>query len=111
MSKWNNRSPRACCLCHRSATPLKRKPGEPNMLAICIVLSGRGNGKHQLVRARRINICTDCLERALKPSLLGYGPEARQIFAGFRERVSESYTTLLNTDHQLSEDSEEPACR
>jgi hypothetical protein len=111
MTTWNNRHLRACECCERSATPLKRKPGEPNVVAICIELSGRGEGKHRLIRARRINVCTDCLEKALRPPLLGYGPEAREIFAGFRERVSESYRTLLSEEEQLSADSGEPLCR
>ena len=102
MSPWTNREVRECVTCHRTATPGGRNPDEPKLITICFTLSGRGPGKHRLVRARSITLCDVCLEKALKPPVLGYGPEARQIFAGFTASVSESYRTLLSEEPEES---------
>ena len=99
-----NHSPRECISCHRTATPVRREPGEPNILAVCLELSWRGGGKSRLVRAKRIQICERCFASALVESAAGYTVEASLMFSGIRGSLQERYSALLREE-------QEPPCR
>jgi hypothetical protein len=89
---------RVCICCERTATPRKRLPGEPNIVAVSFVLYYRGAGKRILKAARKVRICADCLTKALAEPRLWQGAESRKFVAAIRESLSERYSDILDED-------------
>ena len=89
---------RECVCCHRSATPLKRQPGEPNVMAVSLTIYRKGNGKGQLKAAPKVNICEECFVRALAPAMFGVSREGKSLLLGIRESLSGCYSALVEDD-------------
>ena len=100
MTKPLNRilPPRVCECCERASTPRIRKPGEPQLVTIQIVLSYKGAGKTIQKAAPSIRICVDCLALALSEPKLWERKQSRRLLAAIRERVSHSYNSALETE-------------
>jgi hypothetical protein len=91
---------RACCACGVTASCGKRipVPGEPNIVAISLVIYRRGVGKGQLSAAPRVQICQDCLVKALAGSLFGAGREGSRLWGALRESISFRYSSMVEAD-------------
>lgn len=89
---------RACECCQRSATSHHRKEDEPNILTISMILSFKGAGKSMQKATKAIRICTDCLAFALASPNLAVSTGPRTFTAAIRERLSVSYSWLLDRD-------------
>jgi hypothetical protein len=89
---------RQCICCDRTATPLKRKPGEPNVMAVSMTIYRHGTGKGVLRAARRVQVCEECFIKALASSMFGMSKEARDLLAGLRQSLSDCYSTLVDDE-------------
>jgi hypothetical protein len=58
---------RVCSVCEAEAAGNSRSrlPSEPNIIAISFTIYRRGNGKGILKSAQRVQVCEECLIRAL----------------------------------------------
>jgi hypothetical protein len=92
------RESRVCVSCRGEATPRVRVHGEPNIVSISFVIYYRGAGKRLLKAAPRIQICSECLAKALAEPKLWQGSEGRKFNAAIRESLSARYSEILNED-------------
>jgi hypothetical protein len=89
---------RVCICCERTATPLYRQPGEPNIMAVCATVYRKGNGKAVLRAAPKTQICEECFIKALAPATFGMSREAKALLLHIRQSLSECYSSLLDDD-------------
>lgn len=89
---------RVCVCCERRATSHHRIEGEPLIVSISFVIYYRGAGKRILKAARKVQICSECLARALAEPKLWHGSEGRKFNAAIRESLAERYSDILEED-------------
>lgn len=92
---------RDCICCGRGAKPRDPSPERLNIIGISLSIYFRGQGKGSINPAGKIQICTECLTRALAGKGLFEGREARQFLAAIRERLSARYSDLLRQDAEV----------
>jgi hypothetical protein len=94
---------RACCDCGAEAdgNTRKRKPGEPNIIAITTVIYRRGEGKGTLKSAQRVQICEDCLTKALTGGRLSWTGRERgggKLWGALRSSLLDRYSSMCEAD-------------
>jgi hypothetical protein len=94
---------RVCCVCGGEATGNTRRPipGEPNILAITPVLYRRGEGKGTLKSAQRVQVCEECLTRALTGGRLSWAGGDRggwKLWAAMRSSLLDRYSGMCEAD-------------
>jgi hypothetical protein len=93
---------RVCCVCGGEATNNLRTPDpkEPNIIAITPVVYRRGNGKGQLKNAPRIQVCENCLAKALTSDRLSWlgDKSATRLWNAIRESLLNRYSASVEAE-------------
>lgn len=96
---------RVCCVCGGEATANRRErdPEEPNIIAITPVVYRRGAGKGRLQNAPRVQVCEDCLVKALTGGRLSWlgDKSAAKLWESLRESLLNRYSAAIE-DEQAS---------
>lgn len=88
-------SERTCIACQRSALPgPKRRPDDPIILAVSMILYRRGKGKARLKAAPRVNICEECFVRAIAAPM----DHGFELLAGITESLSGCYSAMIDRE-------------
>jgi hypothetical protein len=87
-----------CECCERISKLRSRQPGQPNIVAIQVILHYKGTGKSIQKASRSIRVCTDCLALAMVEPKLWERKESRRLLAALRERISSNYSYVLEVD-------------
>jgi hypothetical protein len=92
---------RICCVCLAESTNGSRKPiaGEPNIIAISPLIYRRGSGKAQLRNAGRVQICEECLTKALTSGRLGWmSDKSAKLWTAMRSALLDCYSAMSEGD-------------
>src|SRR5271166_1138585 len=94
---------RVCCVCGAEATgnTRKRAPSEPNILAITPLIYRRGQGKGEIRSAMRVQVCEDCLTRALTGGRLSWAGGDRggwKLWGAMRSSLLDRYSGMCEAD-------------
>lgn len=93
---------RVCCCCGAQATNNTREriPGEPNIIAISMVIYRRGKNKAALKSTRRIQVCEECLTSALTDGRLTWTAKSNQhkLWEAIRASVLDRYSEMCEKD-------------
>jgi hypothetical protein len=94
---------RVCCVCGAEATSNRRDriDGEPNIIAISPVVYRRGTGKGKLKSAKAVQVCEECLTRALTGGRLSWAGGDRggwKLWAAIRSTLLDRYSDLCEAD-------------
>lgn len=94
---------RVCCVCgcEAAGNMRKRTDGEPNILAITPILYRRGEGKGTLKSAMRVQVCEECLTRALTGGRLSWAGGDRggwKLWAALRSSLLDRYSGMCEAD-------------
>ncbi len=90
---------RTCVCCERSATPLHRQAGEPNIMAVCMTVYRKGGGELGSRAAPKVQVCEECFIKAVASSIFGgTSKEGKSLLLGVRQSLSECYSSLVDDD-------------
>lgn len=92
---------RECSVCHCTAPHNVRNvdPKATTIVAISTLIYRRANGKRILRPAIRVQICDQCLSKALTSHRLGFlsgNHEANSLWENIRETLYDCYSGLLD---------------
>jgi hypothetical protein len=95
---------RICCVCEVEASHNQRTRliGEPIIIALSTVIYRRGAGsKGELKSAQRVQVCEDCLTRALTGNRLSWGVGDKggwKLWAAIRSALLDRYSGMREAD-------------
>lgn len=94
---------RVCCVCEAEAigNTRKRRPGEPNIIAISATMYRRGSGKGQTKGVSGVQVCEECLTRALTGGRLSWAGGDRggwKLWAALRSSLLNRYSGMCEAD-------------
>ena len=94
---------RVCSVCEAEAAgnSRSRKPEEPNIIAISFTIYRRGKGKGQLRSAQRVQVCEDCLIRALtggRHTWAGGDKGGWKLWAAIRQSLLSRYSGMVEAE-------------
>ena len=88
---------RVCIHCGSSTTAAKTQPGDPSIMTVSLIVY-RHNGKKQLRATPKLNLCEECIVRAVTGSPRTSRPESITLLNAVRNRLAACYNTMQAED-------------
>ena len=100
------RTYRECCVCRATATNCAKYqiPEEPRIIALTAIVYRRGDGKGQLKNAPKVQVCEECLTKALTNGRLrwmGGNEAANKLWSCMSEAIMTAHTSMRAGDKGL----------